>query len=94
MSSSTFDYWTSVKQDNVSKFSAQKAAICIPAFFIGDRDTEAEVWLRFWSWSFADFDQLVIWLKSGYFGESTQPLGLLCLEQLEHTINYTFRELY
>ena len=62
-------------------FLPRKQPYAFLPFFIGDRDTEAEVWLRFWSWSFADFDQLVIWLKSGYFGESTQPLGLLCLWQ-------------
>ena len=37
-----------------------------------------------WSWILVkalrlNLYQLIIWLKSGHFGESTQPLGLLCL---------------
>ena len=38
---------------------------------------EAEVILRFWSWILV----FVVWIKNSYFGESIQPLGLLCLWQ-------------
>ena len=39
-----------------------------------------------WSWILVkalrlNLYQLIIWLKSGHFGESTQPLGVLCLWQ-------------
>ena len=45
-----------------------------------------EVWSILWSWILVkvfmlNLDQLVIWLKSSYFGESTQLLGPLCLCQ-------------
>ena len=50
------------------------------------RDFETEVWSRLWSWSFLyilrpNSDQLVMWSVTLVFGESTQPLGLLCLWQ-------------
>ena len=41
-----------------------------------DRDFETEVFLTFFN-----LDQLVIWRKSSYSGESTQHLRLLCLWQ-------------
>ena len=43
-----------------------------------------EIWSISRSWSLVqilklNFGQLVVWLKNSYFGESTQPLGPLCL---------------
>ena len=43
-----------------------------------------EIWSISRSWSLVqilklNFDQLVVWLKSSYFVESTQPVGPLCL---------------
>ena len=43
-----------------------------------DQDFEADVWLSFWGLSLVKIlklklDKLAIWLKSNYFGESTDP---------------------
>ena len=48
------------------------------------RDSEAKVWSKFWRRSLVkilrlNFDRIVLWLKSGYFGESTQHFLVMVL---------------
>ena len=57
-------------------------------------DFEVDIWWSFWGLSLVkilklNFDQLLIWPKITYFGESTQSLGPLCIWQCLENFPYT-----